>query len=292
MSTIGRWWSESSVAARIVVVVTVLAAVELVVLGGGLLFGGGGGDGGDGDAVVVATAPAATATVGPATPTATATVTGTATATSTATAPAGTSTPEATATATAAATAEPTPDGPPTVRTLTELAEGYGDAPNTSLGRFRIPALGVDAPLGARVVSTADGKMSNPSGPGDVVWYDFSDWTGFGGAPGEGRNAIFSGHVDYAAYVWYAGVNYRGRGIFFDLRLLSPGDVIEVEMNGETVRYAVEWRQQIAASGDGWGDILSDDVERESITLITCGGDFNYATRQYADRTVVRATRL
>lgn len=205
----------------------------------------------------------------------------------------GTSTPEATATVVPTPTPEPTAaDDAPTVHTLRELVEQHGDPPDSTLGRMRIPSLGIDAPLGIRVVAAGDDVMPNPTGPGDVVWYDLSEWEKLGGSPGEGNNAIFSGHVDYAAYVAYADVQFRGRGVFYSLSLLSPGDVVEVDMNGETLRYEVEWRRQVPAGDANWAEIFSGEVVQDSITLYTCSGDFDFATRSYSDRTVVRATRI
>lgn len=62
---------------------------------------------------------------------------------------------------------------------------------------------------------------------------------------------------------------------------------------GETLRYAVESQRQVAAADSGaWGEILSSDVEQDTITLITCGGQFNTAARSYLDRIVVRAVRI
>ena len=187
-------------------------------------------------------------------------------------------------------TAEPTAEPPAVVGTIQDLAEDHGDPPDATMGRFRIPSLGVDAPLGTRFVG-GNGVMPSPTGPADVVWYDLSEWTGLGGTPGGGSNAIFSGHVDYAAYVAYADVQFRGPGVFFHLGLLSPGDVIEVVVNGETLTYAVEWRRQVSAIDADWAEIYRADLERDSITLITCGGDFDFISREYADRVVVRAVR-
>ena len=216
--------------------------------------------------------------------------------------PALTATPATTGTATATPTPTESPDPPadaitPTpasedpVGSIDELHSGFGEPPSAVLGRLRVPALGIDAPLGARSVG-GDGQMPNPVGPSDVIWYDFSEWEGVGGTIGGGGNAVFSGHVDYAAHVAYAGVDFRGRGVFFSLSLLSPGDVIEVESGGQTVRYAVSWRQLVNAVDSDWGEILSSDVPVDSITLITCGGEFNFESRSYVDRVVVRAERI
>ena len=181
--------------------------------------------------------------------------------------------------------------GLPTVGSLRELHETYGEAPDSTLGRFRIPVLGIDAPLGQRFV--AGSTMPNPTGPGDVVWYDLSQWEGLGGVPGGGNNAVFSGHVDYFAPVAWADAIFRGRGVFFDLNVLSPGDVIEVEVGGNVLQYAVVWRQQVSSGKDGnWGSILDGNVAVDSITLITCGGDFDLSQRSYQDRVVIRAERV
>ena len=189
---------------------------------------------------------------------------------------------------------EPTatePPGTPTVGSLRELREAYGEAPDATLGRFRIPVLGVDAPLGQRFV--AGTTMPNPTGPGDVVWYDLSQWDGLGGVPGGGGNAIFSGHVDYFAPVAWADADYSGQGIFFNLGVLSPGDVIEVEVGSNVFQYSVVCRQQVSAGPDGdWNSILDGDVAVDSITLITCRGDFDLGQRSYQERVVIRAERV
>ncbi len=268
-----------------------LAVVLLLVLGATLLRGGS--DEGAPPVVVSTVTPTPAATTA-ATPTATPTRE-----------PLATATPRATATATASATPPPTatpapePDavtptpepGSVTVTTIEELHADYGEPPGAVLGRLRVPALGIDAPLGQTRVG-GDGVMPNPAGPSDVAWYDFSEWEGIGGTIGGGGNAVFSGHVDYAAHVSYAGIDYRGRGVFFSLSLLSPGDVIEVEAGGQTVRYAVSWRQLVNAEETDWSEILSSDVAVDSITLITCGGEFDFDSRSYVDRIVVRAERL
>jgi LPXTG-site transpeptidase (sortase) family protein len=199
--------------------------------------------------------------------------------------------PGATEDATPGVEALPTEDPDlPTLKALRDFQEEYGDPPSANRGRFRIPRIGVDAALGAREVGL-DGNMPIPEGPSDVVWYDFSAWPNYGGPPGEGRNAVFAAHVDYAAVVPYAQVNYRGPGVFRDLQLLARGDVIEVQMDGETSRYHVLWVRNFSAEESDWASLLSSDVEGDAITLITCGGEFNFNTREYEERTIVRALR-
>ena len=132
--------------------------------------------------------------------------------------------------------------------------------------------------------------MPDPTGPSDVVWYDFQNMPGFGGLPGNDSNAIFAAHVDRAAYLDYAGVNYIGPGVFYSLGDLSSGDLIELEIGGETLYYMVAWAQDVSTEAD-WGDYMTSDVDYDSITLITCGGEFDAETHGYTKRTLVRATR-
>lgn len=177
----------------------------------------------------------------------------------------------------------------PTVKDLNELRATYGDPADATYGRIRIDAIGVDAPIGVRVVGD-DGAMPDPTGPSDVVWYDFQNMPGFGGLPGNGNNAIFAAHVDRAAYLDYAGVNYIGPGVFYSLGDLSSGDIIELDIGGETLYYMVAWAQDVSIEAD-WGDFMTSDVDYDSITLITCGGEFDAETHGYTKRTLVRATR-
>ncbi len=176
----------------------------------------------------------------------------------------------------------------PLVRSLEALKQ-YGEPPDATFARLRIPSQGVNAPVAARTVGS-NGNMVAPEGPAEVIWYDLSSW-GLGGTPGSGGNAVFSAHVDFADPVPYANVRYSGVGVFFNVNKLSPGDIIEVDYRGQAMRYAVEWRRQFSEAED-WDLILASNGPRDSITLITCSGDFDLQTRSYDARTVVRAVRL
>lgn len=209
-------------------------------------------------------------------------------------------TPAPTPTATPRPTRTPTPsptetatallEGIPSVTSLTRFIADHGYPEDATFARVRIPVLGVDARVASRYVG-GDGVMPNPVGPADVIWYDLSAWSGLGGEPGSGGNAIFSGHVDYNANVRYAGVHYRGKGVFGEIQRLSDGDIIEVDYNGETLRYAVAWTRQLHASDGDWAPIWGNGGP-DSITLYTCGGEFDTINREYSDRVVVRAVRI
>ncbi|RLT27561.1 MAG: class F sortase [Chloroflexi bacterium] len=185
----------------------------------------------------------------------------------------------------------PTEVGVPTIKSLKELKERFGDPPTANRGRLRIPGLGVDAPIGARAVP-ASLQMPAPTGPSDVVLYDFSVAPQFGGWPGGGGNAVLSGHVDYSYKLPYANANYTGLGVFALLRTAQPGsDQVQITLDGRTTTYTVEWVRTISAHSGNWGDVLSHDAGGDVITIVTCDGAFNPATLEYSDRTVLRAVR-
>lgn len=127
-----------------------------------------------------------------------------------------------------------------------------------------IPKIGVDAPLTYRVVGS-DGQMPNPDGPEDVAYYDFSQWPDLGGLPGKGGNVVVAGHVDYIRY---------GPAVFWRLHELEPGDMITVRMkDGTTFDYKIEFNKQVDPGGADWSKLVEATAD-ESITLITCGGQF------------------
>ena len=176
------------------------------------------------------------------------------------------------------------------VSSIADLHRIYGEPPDATLGRMRIPSLKIDAPLSVRPVPEG-GQMPNPSGPDDIAYYDFSGLRGYGGFPGAGSNAVFAGHVDQAAHLDYAGVDYLGPGVFFNLRNIDKGDSIEVDVGNGPVKYKVRWVREVDVESADWKTILGSNVSIDSLTLITCGGEYSTSAHAYTSRTVVRAER-
>lgn len=189
-----------------------------------------------------------------------------------------------------ATNALPTPAGTP-------LATGdtVENAPNlTNIGagdRLVIDKFGINAPLSYKTVGS-DGVMPNPNGSDDVAYYNFSAWPGKGGAPGQGGNSVFAGHVDSGRAPCKNGtVPPPCEAVFWDISKLQVGDEVSVVIGDNTYRYRVTSNAPVNAETGDWDSIVSARAQ-ETITLITCGGDFNNTTREYTHRQVVVATRI
>lgn len=138
-----------------------------------------------------------------------------------------------------------------------------------------IPDAGVDTEVERNQI--VDGVMLDPSGPWVASWYQET------GLLGETDNTVMSGHVDY----WDVGP-----AVFWEVPNLAQGAAINVVgENGATYTYEVEWVQDFEVAGltaEAISDIVGP-TETESLTLITCGGAFDYDRGEYLSRTVVRA---
>lgn len=195
----------------------------------------------------------------------------------------------------AAASKEPTPAAPgatPTPRIQDSVAawtKKYGEPKGTDFARLKIPSIGVNAPVGAWAVK--GNAMPEPYGPIDVAWYDLTAFPGQGGYPGTGKNAIFGAHADLNRDIAGVGQHYTGPAVFWDLDSLKAGDRVELELNGQSLKYSVVWAKEVSATTTDWGQYWSSDVKVDSITLFTCSGKFNPDTHEYSSRLIVRAER-
>ncbi|MGH2615436.1 MAG: class F sortase [Thermomicrobiales bacterium] len=133
---------------------------------------------------------------------------------------------------------------------------------------------GIDA--GIEALRVVNGAMQDPSGPWVVAWYENL------GALGRIGNIVMAGHIDY----WNVGPS-----VFYNLSTLQPGDDIVVSgEDGRAYPYAVEWVRQFDSTSMPLDEVIGPTAG-QSLTLITCGGAFDYANGQYLQRTVVRANR-
>ena len=146
---------------------------------------------------------------------------------------------------------DPGPVGTPATVITTE--------PSAPVARLIIEKIGVDAPVVTMGVDE-NGIPQVPDDPYSVVWYNWST------PPGHGSNAVFAGHVDWTID------SQPVLGVFYRIRDLDVGDIVEVKLeDGTDYKYSVKGN---LALGDGdpqameWMGATPTDM----VTLITCGG--------------------
>jgi len=110
----------------------------------------------------------------------------------------------------------------------------------------------------------------------EIPEVDEVGWYRFGPHPGDPGTAVLAAHIAYD------GVD----GVFRHLADLAPGDEILVRPAGDAAvrRFVVD--EVVRYPKD---DLPADVWTRTGpprLALITCGGDFDPATRHYTDNTV------
>jgi sortase (surface protein transpeptidase) len=141
---------------------------------------------------------------------------------------------------------------------------------------IQIPDAEVDAEVERQQI--VDGQMLDPTGPWVVAWYEQS------ARAGEIGNFLASGHVDY----W--GV---GPSVFRSVADLGEGSPIDVTGKGGTVyTYEVEYVRQIELATVTVDELNSPELvgrtDYAAISLITCGGTFDYDRGEYLFRDLIR----
>jgi hypothetical protein len=136
---------------------------------------------------------------------------------------------------------------------------------------LRIPAIGLVVYLGSSLGLNIDGSVQVPAGTKQPGWFRL------GPTPGQIGSAVILGHVDSTA----------GPGVFFNLRTLAAGDVVDVGLSdGVTARFTVNAVAQYSK--------LSFPAQRvyashgsSALQLVTCGGVFDHQTGGYLSNIVV-----
>ena len=134
-----------------------------------------------------------------------------------------------------------------------------------------------------RCRSRARSRSSSPT-PRRASWPRPHDparagWYAAGVVPGDQGPAVIGGHVD----------SRNGPGVFFRLRTLRPGDLVDVtRSDGRTVRFSV-----IAVAlypKDRFPtEAVYGPTSGPELRLVTCGGTFDRSARSYDDNVVVDA---
>ena len=123
----------------------------------------------------------------------------------------------------------------------------------------------------------AYGELDTPNNIFDVGWYESS------GMPGQGKTMLIDGHN--------GGPHVHG--VFKNLPDLGNGDIITVERgDGLIYRYSVVENYEIPIDeSDSYMStaMRSPEAGKESITLITCSGEWSQVQGTYMARQFVRA---
>jgi Sortase domain len=152
------------------------------------------------------------------------------------------------------------------VRTMTRSTPVTVEIPAIDV-HAQIIALGLDAEGGVAVPSL--------STPFLVSWFDR------GPAPGQAGAAVLLGHVDAA------GV---GPAVFYRLGDLVPGDQVDVSRrDGRTAVFRVT-SVGLYPENAFPASRVYQYTRYPTLRLITCGGQFDWETHLYLDRTIVFAT--
>ncbi|MBQ9017869.1 sortase [Candidatus Saccharibacteria bacterium] len=165
-----------------------------------------------------------------------------------------------------------------TVPTTEEVAE-YTVAP--SLPRYlSIEKLGITNSRVLPMSINEKGALDTPNNIFDVGWYELS------GKPGEGKTMLIDGHN--------GGPNVYG--VFKYLPNLVSDDVIVIERgDGQKFRYSVVENKEVPLDdSDSYmaTAMRSPERGRESLTLISCSGDWSWERYTYLSRQFVRAVLI
>lgn len=120
------------------------------------------------------------------------------------------------------------------------------------------------------------GVLEVPEDPSRVGW-----WNGGARAGDPFGGIVLAGHVDSREF---------GLGVLAPLRDVALGTEVVLADGGSGFRYEVESVTSVpkARLAEGTDVFRQDGPHR--LVLITCGGEFDRATRSYADNVVVVAT--
>jgi hypothetical protein len=138
--------------------------------------------------------------------------------------------------------------------------------------RIIIPSLRVDASV-MRLGRAADGSIQVPP----LANHNLAGWYDQSVTPGQDGTSIILGHVD----------SFTGRSVFYDIKDLTQGELVEVvRADGRTATFSVDGVQEVAKATFPSREIYGT-TRYPGLRLITCGGPFDTATRQYLDNIVV-----
>jgi len=136
---------------------------------------------------------------------------------------------------------------------------------------LRVPAIGLAVYLGSSLGLSLDGSVQVPAGTEQPAWFRL------GPTPGQIGSAVILGHVDSTA----------GPGVFFELRTLAAGDVVDVGLSdGVTAQFTVN-SVAMYSKVEFPAQRVYGSHGSSALQLVTCGGVFDHQTGGYLSNIVV-----
>ncbi|WP_173922091.1 class F sortase [Agromyces sp. Marseille-P2726] len=183
------------------------------------------------------------------------------------------------------ASSTPTPSVPPpapaaAVPDIPRFSASLSERPALSAPapvRLLIPELGIDVPVEA-VGLDGQGRMALPADPAIAAWYRF------GSAPASvAGSTVIAAHVDSLVY---------DIGPFAKLAGAAAGTRIEVTTaDGAVYAFALASTEVVPKESVDWSAVFARDGSPR-LTLVTCGGEFDYDARRYLSNVVVTASPI
>lgn len=134
-----------------------------------------------------------------------------------------------------------------------------------------IARIDVHAPI-IKVGVKPDGEIEAPPGPREVGWLHLTP------RPGDPGNSFLTGHLDF----------FDRTAVFWRLKEVVLMDTISILTQTASVEFTVESTDLYPTETAPLAKILGYVVGRV-ITIVSCEGTFDRATRDYSHRRVVRA---
>jgi sortase (surface protein transpeptidase) len=138
--------------------------------------------------------------------------------------------------------------------------------------RVQIPSIGADGPVRSGGVD-ANGGLEIPGDAHELVWWRY------GPTPGAAGSAVIAGHLDWKHVL----------GIFNRLAETKPGDPVTVTYaDGSTRAFVVDAVDLVDKPAVAVNGTFARDGT-PVLRLVTCGGEFDYASHHYRSNVVVTA---
>jgi sortase (surface protein transpeptidase) len=137
--------------------------------------------------------------------------------------------------------------------------------------RVRVPRVGINAPI--EQLDVVNDTLSVPKGFGNAGWWKD------GPEPGEVGPAVIAGHVD----------SRTGPAVFYRLRELHAGDQILVDRSDGTTGTFLITRMEQHSKNAFPSRAVYGDTANAQLRLVTCGGNFDKASRRYLDNIIAYA---